>query len=70
MQLLKDLIIEILQRRGMATDRELSEAIYGSDRQHQTINGECRHLANIGLIVRSKGDDGIIRNSLAAAKAA
>jgi len=70
MQLLKHLIIGILERRDEASDRNLSEAIYGSHKQHQTINGECRYLANIGLIVRIKGDDGIIKNSLAALKAA
>ena len=67
MQRLRDVIIGILERRGPCTDRELTEAVYGSDAQHQTINGECRHLDRLGLIRRQKGSDGIIRNAIASA---
>lgn len=59
---LRDIIIGILERRQEATDRQLSEAIFGSDAQHQTVNGECRYLGRLGVIDRHKGVDGIIRN--------
>lgn len=64
MTLLRDVIIGIVERRGDTTDRQLAEAIFGSNAQHQTINGECRYLESLGVIVRAKGSDGIIRNSL------
>jgi hypothetical protein len=67
MQRLRNTIIGILERRGPATDRGLTEAIFGSDKQHQTINGECRYLEMLGLIARRKGADGIIRNIPASA---
>ena len=67
MQRLRDVIIGILERRGPSTDRQLTEAIFGSDAQHQTINGECRHLEVLGLSTRSKGSDGIIRNMIPSA---
>jgi|HubBroStandDraft_2_1064218.scaffolds.fasta_scaffold2895414_1 hypothetical protein len=56
MTTLADVILYILPRRGDSTDRQLCEAIYGSDDQHPQINQECRLLANKGLIARQKID--------------
>lgn len=67
MPLLKDIIIGILQRRGELTDRELTDAIFGLNAGPQTINGECNHLENLGVLIRRKAHDGVIRNVLVVA---
>lgn len=56
----------ILRHRPSLTDRELGEAIYGSDARHQQINSECRLMEQAGIIVRET-IDGLIRNRLAIA---
>jgi len=63
MTTLRQVILFILERRHLATDRELSEAIYGSDKGHQQINQECRLLAAAGKMHRTKIADHPIQNS-------
>jgi 5-methylcytosine-specific restriction protein A len=46
------------------TDRELTEAMFGSDEQHQQVNTACRALAAAGQIERPVGADGLIHNVL------
>lgn len=60
---LAEVIEYILGNRPNLTDRELGEAIYGSDDRHQQINSECRHLEQAGVIIREL-IDGLIRNRL------
>ncbi len=65
MTTLREVILFILERRPNATDRQLSEAIYGSDRGHQQINQECRLLEGARLVQRAKSPTGSIKNHLA-----
>jgi hypothetical protein len=47
MTTLRDVIVYIVHRRPGITDRQLTEAIHGSDERHQQINSECRHCLEI-----------------------
>ena len=47
MTTLREVIVYIVQRRPGITDRQLTEAIYGSDERHQQVNSECRNSAQI-----------------------
>jgi hypothetical protein len=42
MTTLREVIVYIVRRRPDITDRQLTEAIYGSDERHQQVNAECR----------------------------
>lgn len=53
----------IVDRRAGVSDCDLAFAIYGKPIQ-QIVNGECRHLASTGKLVRRKRPDGIIGNYL------
>jgi hypothetical protein len=59
---LADLVIELIRRRPGVTDRQLSEAVFGTPHRVQQINGECRHLENIGRLERRKSGDQSIGN--------
>jgi hypothetical protein len=47
MTTLRQVIQYIVERRPGATDRQLTEAIYGADQRHQQVNQECRACAEI-----------------------
>jgi hypothetical protein len=57
-------VIAALDQHDGSSDRQLSEVIFGTRRRSTQINGECRYLANRGLIVRKKWDGEPIRNFL------
>lgn len=61
---LANTIIEIIRRRPGISDRELSESIFGKRERAQQINGECRHLVNLGRLERRKVDCESIGNYL------
>jgi hypothetical protein len=42
MTTLRQVILYIIERRLGITDRQLTEAIYGSDERHQQVNQKCR----------------------------
>jgi hypothetical protein len=42
MATLREVIVFIVRHRPGITDRQLTEAIYGSDDRHQQVNAECR----------------------------
>lgn len=44
---LREVIVYIVRRRPGITDRQLTEAIYGSDERHQQVNAECRFCPEI-----------------------
>jgi hypothetical protein len=52
---LGEVIIYIIERRPGISDRELSEAIFGSNARHQQVSAECRLLANRADIIRRPG---------------
>jgi hypothetical protein len=53
-------VIEVVERRPSISDRELSEAIFGTPHRSTQINSECRHLENLERLVRKKiGDEPI-----------
>jgi hypothetical protein len=47
MATLREVIVYIVKRRPGITDRQLTEAIFGSDEQHQQVNAECRVCSEI-----------------------
>ncbi|MGY4608602.1 hypothetical protein ACVW16_007014 [Bradyrhizobium sp. USDA 4474] len=47
MATLREVIVYIVRRRPGITDRQLTEAIYGSDGRHQQVNAECRNCSEI-----------------------
>ncbi|WP_420965309.1 hypothetical protein [Bradyrhizobium sp. B120] len=47
MTTLREVIVYIVRRRSGITDRQLTEAIYGSDERHQQVNAECRNCSEI-----------------------
>ena len=47
MTTLREVILYIVERRPGITDRQLTEAIYGSDARHQQVNAECRYCSQI-----------------------
>jgi len=53
MTTLREVIVYIVRRRPGITDRQLTEAIYGSDERHQQVNAECRNCPGI---VRRQGE--------------
>jgi hypothetical protein len=61
------IVAELGQRNGLS-DRQLSEAIFGTRHRSTQINGECRYFENRGLIVRKKWDSEPIRNFLVGPK--
>jgi hypothetical protein len=53
-------IIEQVERWPGVSDRQLSERIFGTRHRSTQINGECRYLANVKLLIRKKiGDEPI-----------
>jgi len=52
-------VMEVVERRVGISDRHMSEEL---KRSVQQVNGECRHLENLGLIERKKIGDGPIGN--------
>lgn len=60
---LRQTIQFIVERRAGISDCDLASAIYG-ERIQQHVNGECRHLENLGKLVRCKRPDGITGNYL------
>ena len=55
-------VMEVVERRPGITDRELSESVFGTRHRVQQINGECRHLKNLGRLERKKIGDQPIGN--------
>ena len=53
MTTLREVIVYIVGRRPGITDRQLTEAIYGSYERHQQVNGERRFCPEIE---RTQGD--------------
>jgi hypothetical protein len=47
MTTLREVIVYVVRRRPGINDRQLTEAIYGSDERHQQVNAECRASAEI-----------------------
>ena len=47
MTTLREVIVYVVRRRPGITDRQLTEAIYGSDKRHQQVNAECRSCSEI-----------------------
>jgi hypothetical protein len=47
MTTLRKVIVYIVERRPSITDRQLTEAVYGSDDRHQQVNAECRSCPEI-----------------------
>ena len=47
MTTLREVIVYIVRRRPGITDRQLTEAIFGSDERHQQVNAECRICTEI-----------------------
>jgi hypothetical protein len=47
MTTLREVIVYIVRRRPGITDRQLTEAIYGSDERHPQVNAECRYCSEI-----------------------
>lgn len=56
-----DRIIDVLRRHPGLDDDEIAERL-GMGREH--VNGECRHLANQGKVLRGLGSHGKIVNHL------
>ena len=52
-------VTEVVERRPGISDRHISEELKCAVQQ---VNGECRHLANLGRIERKKADDEPIGN--------
>ncbi len=52
-------VMEVVEHRPGIADRPLAEALACSVQQ---VNGECRHLENLGLLSRKKGDGEPIGN--------
>ncbi|WP_426409228.1 hypothetical protein [Bradyrhizobium ganzhouense] len=50
MTALRDVITYVIRRRPGITDRELTEAIYGSDQRHR------RSMPSAGIVPTSSGD--------------
>jgi hypothetical protein len=67
MQQLAQTIIAVVGRQPGISDCNLAVATHGR-RVQQLVNGECRHLANGGKLIRRKRHDGIIGNYLLAPK--
>jgi len=65
---LADKIFSELGQSDGLSDRQLSEAIFGTRHRSAQVNGECRYLENRDLIVRKKQVDEPIRNYLARSK--
>jgi hypothetical protein len=47
MTTLREVIVYVVRRRPGINDRQLTEAIYGSDERHQQVNAECRASVEI-----------------------
>ncbi|MEQ8653278.1 MAG: hypothetical protein RIC87_12515 [Kiloniellales bacterium] len=61
----KDKVLAAVAANPGRTDRELTNMILGRRKDQQQVNGEARHLANLGLLRRVKRDlDGYIGNYL------
>ena len=60
--MLADKIIVETDREPGATDRRLSELLFGTPNRRTQINGECRYMERGGRLIRRKRDDGLIGN--------
>lgn len=63
MPTVKEVILFLLSHREGRSDSQLTDAMYGTFRKHQQVNGACRELEREGLIERRQTDGGI-RNYL------
>jgi hypothetical protein len=59
---LSDRILGVSSRQPGITDRWLAEDVFGLGTPQQGVNGECRLLADRGLLKRAKRPDGLIGN--------
>lgn len=60
--LLADKVVEEVERRPGISDRELSEAIFGTPHRRAQVNGECLYLQNLRRLARKKIGDRPIGN--------
>jgi hypothetical protein len=51
-----------VQKRPGVTDRWLAEMLFGPGAPQQRVNGECRRMADLGLLDRTPRPDGLIGN--------
>ena len=56
-------ILQAVEAQPGITDRRLAELIFGPGAAQQRVNGECRLLADRGLLQRTRRLDGLIGNS-------
>jgi hypothetical protein len=56
-------ILQAVEAEPGITDRRLAELIFGPGAAQQRVNGECRLLADRGLLERARRLDGLIGNS-------
>ncbi|USG66106.1 winged helix-turn-helix domain-containing protein [Brevibacillus ruminantium] len=61
---LKDKIINYLKDKDGLTDREIANAILGTNEPQQAVNQACRALVSKGIIKRVNRIDGLIGNYL------
>jgi hypothetical protein len=59
---LADKILGVISKQPGITDRWLAAAVFGPGTPQQRVNGECRLLADRGLLNRTKRPDGLIGN--------
>jgi hypothetical protein len=59
---LADKILGVISKQPGITDRWLAEALFGPGTPQQRVNGECRSLADRGLLKRTRRPDGLIGN--------
>lgn len=64
MATLKDRIIDLLEKEGGISDREITDKLMGKEAPQQSVNIMCRNLEQKGIITRIRVD-GKIRNCLA-----
>jgi hypothetical protein len=64
--ILRDAVQFILKYRPGATDRQLTEAIFGDDRRHADINQVCRSLEAVRIVERRKSNGGPFQNYIVA----
>jgi hypothetical protein len=49
-----------VQKRPGVTDRWLAEMLFGPGAPQQRVNGECRRMADLGLLDRTPRPDGLM----------
>jgi hypothetical protein len=59
---LSNQILSIISKQPGITDRWLAEALFGPGTPQQRVNGECRSLADRGMLRRTIRPDGLIGN--------